>query len=398
MSSVDLHRLAQEMGPQLVEDRRHLHRHPDLSGAEQATAAFIGQRLRRLGLQPREMVDGRAVVADIEGGAGAGRRLLIRADIDALPIQEQGPERPYRSEVPGVMHACGHDAHVAVALGVARALCELRPQLSGGVRLVFQPAEETAGGAAEMIASGAMDDPVVEGALGLHIWSGVPAGQVGVRDGAIFASADEFWVEVRGRGGHGALPHQALDPVPIASLLVLALQTLVSRETSPFEAAVVTIGKVQGGQAFNVIPETVRLTGTVRAFSEELRLRLLRRIGETAAGIAGAFGATAETVRGAGCPPVVCAPAMSNLVRRAVEASPGAELVEPDPITVGDDFSLFLERAPGCYFLLGAGNSAAGITAPHHHPEFDIDESCLAVGVEVMLRAAMEFCRSGSGA
>ena len=383
------------MAGRLSRDRRHLHRHPDLSGSEQATAQFIATRLEEIGWVPRRLVGGRAVVADLEGEAGPGRRLLIRADIDALPIQERGPDRPYRSEVAGVMHACGHDAHVAIALGVAEGLVRLRGELRGAVRLAFQPAEETAGGAAEMISEGVLDDPPVQGALGLHIWSGVPAGTVGVRDGAIFASADEFSLVIRGRGGHGALPHQALDPVPIASLTVLGLQTLVSRETSPFESAVVTVGQIQGGQAFNVIPEEVRLTGTVRAFSGETRGRLLRRIGETAAGIAAAFGAAAEMQVGAGCPPVVSAPEMAALVRQAVAASPGVGLAVPDPITVGDDVALFLERVPGCYFLLGAGNPEAGIVAPHHHPEFDLDEACLPVGVEVMLRAALSFCAGG---
>jgi len=397
MIQPDLHQMAQAQEDALVADRRHLHRHPELSFQEVGTARFIFDRLHGLGLEPRFLLDERAVVVDLEGGRDGGHSLLIRADIDALPIQERGDQRPYRSEVPGVMHACGHDAHVAIALGVARLLGELRPSWPGRVRFVFQPAEETAGGAQRMIDAGVMVDPAVEGALGLHIWSGVPVGAVGVRDGAIFASADEFAVEVKGRGGHGALPHQALDPVPITSLVVLALQTLISRETSPFQSAVVTVGTIQGGQAFNIIPETVRLTGTVRAYSAEVRERLLRRIGEVASGVAGAFGASANTTLGAGCPPVVSDPRMAQLVRDAVATSPGVSLVEPEPLTVGDDVSLFLERVPGCYFLLGAGDVASGITAPHHHPEFDLDERCLAVGVEVMARAALRFCAVGPG-
>jgi amidohydrolase len=395
MSAADLHRSAQAMGTGLTSDRRHLHRHPELSGEETATASFISGRLTELGLRPRLLLDGRAVVADLVGELPGGHPLLLRADIDALPIQERGPARPYRSEVPGVMHACGHDAHVAIALGAARLLAERRSELAGTVRFVFQPGEETASGAGPMIEAGVMEEPQVEGALGLHIWSGVEVGRVGVRDGAIFASADEFAVEIQGRGGHGALPHQALDPVPIASLVVLALQTLVSRETSPFQSTVVTVGKIEGGQTFNVIPETVRLTGTVRAFNHDDRERLMRRIGEVASGIAAAFGATATRERGSGCPPVVCDPRMSELVRAAVRASPGAELVEPDPLTVGDDVGLFMARVPGCYFLLGGGNTAVGITAPHHHPEFDLDEACLPVGVEVLTRAALDFCARG---
>jgi amidohydrolase len=387
--------MAVGLAPSLVADRRHLHQHPELSGHELATAEFIRQRLARLGLEPRKLVEERAVVADLRGDLPGGHALLIRADIDALPLLERGPERPYRSLVDGVMHACGHDAHVAIALGVAELLSGLHRDFAGTVRFVFQPAEETAGGAQLMIDQGVMAEPAMEGALGLHIWSGHPAGTVGVRNGAIFASADEFKVVIEGRGGHGALPHQALDPVPIASMVVLALQTLISRETSPFQAAVVTVGKIEGGQAFNVIPEFVTLTGTVRAFTIEDRDRILRRIAEVAQGIAASFGASATTQLGAGCPPVVSDPRMADLVRAAVTSSPGASLIDPEPITVGDDVSLFLRLVPGCYFLLGGGNREAGITAPHHHPGFDLDEACLPIGVEVMARAALAFCQSG---
>ncbi|HVD03452.1 MAG TPA: amidohydrolase [Candidatus Dormibacteraeota bacterium] len=397
MTNTELHQMAAQLSDSLVGDRRYLHQHPELSGYETGTARYIYDRLRAIGLEPRLLLEDRSVVADIVGEQGGGHALLLRADIDALPILERGKERPYRSTVDGVMHACGHDAHVAVALGVAALLVGLRDQLPGMVRLAFQPSEESAGGAGPMIGAGVLQGPKMEGALGLHIWSGVAAGTVGVRSGAIFASADEFSVVITGRGGHGALPHQALDPVPIASMVVLALQTLISRETSPFQSAVVTIGRIEGGQVFNVIPETVSLVGTVRAFTKEDRERLLRRVGEVASGIASAFGATATMERGGGCPPVISDPAMADLVRSAVLASPEVELVEPEPLTVGDDMALFLEAIPGCYFLLGGGNPEAGITAPHHHPEFDLDEACLPIGVEVLTRAALEFCRNGLG-
>lgn len=391
MTSYDLHAESQALVPQLVEDRRHLHRHPELAGHEQETSRYIARRLAGLGLSPQLLLAETAVAVDIGGDRASGPVLLIRADIDALPLEERGEARPYRSQVPGVMHACGHDGHVAIALAVAELLSAHREEFTGLVRIIFQPAEETAGGAERMISAGVMESPSVQAALGLHLWSGQQVGRVGVRDGAIFASADEFAVEIRGRGGHGALPHQALDPIPIASLVVLALQTLVSRESSPFSSTVVTIGTVASGQAFNIIPETARLTGTVRAFTEEDRERLLRRIAEVAHGIAGAFGATASMERGPGCPPVVCDPRMAALVRRAVANSAGTELIEPEPLTVGDDVGLFLLRVPGCYFLLGAGNESSGITAPHHHPEFDIDEACLPIGAEVMARAALDY-------
>ena len=391
MTSYDLRAESHALVPQLVADRRHLHRHPELAGHEQQTSRYLADRLSALGLNPKLLLDGTAVTVDILGSGAGNRVLLLRADTDALPIQERGEDHPYRSQVPGVMHACGHDGHMAIALAAAELLENHKEHFGGLVRVIFQPAEETAGGAERMISAGVMDAPPVDAALGLHLWSGQQVGLVGVRDGAIFASADEFAVEIRGRGGHGALPHQALDPIPIASLVVLALQTLVSRETSPYASTVVTVGTIQAGQAFNVIPETAQLTGTVRAFTEDDRERLLRRIGEVASGIAGGFGASATMVRGAGCPPVICDPSMAQLVREAVAASPGTELIEPEPLTVGDDVALFLRRVPGCYFLLGAGNESSGITAPHHHPDFDIDEACLPIGAEVLTRAALRY-------
>ena len=391
VSDLDLRSESSALAPQMVEMRRHLHRHPELSGQETGTSLYILGHLQGLGLEPELLLDGTAVRVDIVGTGKGGRGLLIRADSDALPIQERGEERPYRSQVAGVMHACGHDGHVAIALATAELLARHRDRYGGRARVIFQPAEETAGGAERMIEAGVMERPAVEAAIGLHLWSGQQVGRVGVRNGAIFASADEFAVEIRGRGGHGALPHQALDPIPIASLIVLALQTLVSRETSPYASTVVTVGTISAGQAFNVIPEVAQLTGTVRAFTEEDRERLLRRIDEVAQGIAGAFGASASTRRGAGCPPVACDPGIADLVRSAVAQCQGAELVDPEPLTVGDDVGLFLRQVPGCYFLLGAGNEASGITAPHHHPDFDIDEACLPLGAEVMTRAALAF-------
>ncbi len=394
MTSFDLHAESISLVAQLVADRRHLHQHPELSFSELATTQYIAKRLTSLGLSPRLLLEDTAATADIVGTSAGDRVILLRADVDALPLQERGEDRPYRSQVPGVMHACGHDGHIAIALGAAELLTRHRDSFGGTVRVIFQPAEETAGGAQRMIDAGVMDSPRVGAALGLHLWSGQQVGRVGVRAGAIFASADEFSLEIRGRGGHGALPHQALDPIPIASLVVLALQTLVSRETSPFASTVVTIGTVTAGQAFNVISETVQLTGTVRAFTEADRERLVRRIGEVAQGIAGAFGASATMTRGPGCPPVVSDPAMANLVMGAVRETLGAELIEPEPLTVGDDVGLFMRQVPGCYFLLGAGNESSGITAPHHHPDFDIDEGCLPIGTEVMTRAALTYLGS----
>ena len=390
----------------MVATRRVLHRSPEPSGDEHETARHIADRLQELGLSPQVLLDGTAVLCDLEGtgpaGGDRGPTVMVRADIDALPIQERGEDRPYRSTRAGVMHACGHDGHVAIALGVAEVLAGHRSRWAGRVRLCFQPAEEVAGGARRLIDAGALAvepgegvGPSLAAVIGLHLWAGHEVGTVGVRSGAIFASADEFRLEVRGRGGHGALPHLSLDPIPVAATIIQALQTLVSRETSPFMPAVVTIGRVEGGQANNVIAEAVRLNGTTRAFDAELRERLLRRVDEVAQGIARALGATTEFTRGPGCPPVVSDPRVAAVVAQAVRATSGAQLVEPEPLTVGDDMAEFCRLVPGCYFLVGAGNRARGITAPHHHPEFDIDEGCLAIGAEVLVRSALTLVERG---
>jgi amidohydrolase len=286
------------------------------------------------------------------------------------------------------MHACGHDGHVAIALGVASVLAGLRDGWPGRLRMCFQPAEEVAGGAMPMIAEGAADG--VDRVLGIHLWSPLPAGRVAVTPGTLFGSADQFRLVVRGRGGHGGMPHGAIDPVIAAAQVVMALQTIVSRETSPFSPAVITVGSVSGGTAPNVIAEEVVLRGTVRAVEAEERERLLRRCAEVAGTVASALRCEASFQRETGCPPVVSDAATADLVRRAAVDAVGEEMVDrAHPITVGDDVACFLERVPGCYFLVGAGDASGRPVAPHHHPEFDIDERCLPVGVEVLGRAVL---------
>jgi len=372
---------------QLVADRRDLHRHPELSYRETRTAELCAERCEQLGYAVRTGVGGTGVLADLDSGR-PGPTVMVRADTDALPIVERGTHRPVTSEVEGAMHACGHDGHVAMALGVADVLAGLRESWSGRVRMCFQPAEEVAGGAQPMIDQGAMEG--VDRVLGIHLWAPLQVGRVAVTPGPLFGSADEFGLVVRGRGGHGGMPHTSVDPVACAAQVVTALQTIVSRETSPFQPAVVTIGRIEGGMAFNVIAEEVRMRGTVRAFEQSERERLLQRIAEVAADIAASMRCEAEFIRANGCPPVVSDAAVAEVVRRAAVATVGEENVDVAPrITVGDDVALFLERAPGCYFLVGAGDVAAHPVAPHHHPEFDIDERCLPVGVGVLARAAL---------
>jgi amidohydrolase len=374
-----------------VATRRDLHRHPELSHQEQRTADMAASRSEELGFQVRAGLGGTGVIADLEG-AGDGPMLMLRADMDALPVEERDDKRTVRSEVDGVMHACGHDGHVAMVLGAATALVALRDAWRGSLRLCFQPAEEVAEGAVPMIDDGAADG--VDRVLGIHLWAPLQVGRVAVTPGVIFGSADAFRVTVHGRGGHGGMPHTAVDPVVAAAEIILALQTIVSRETSPFSPAVVTVGSISGGTRFNVIADTVDIEGTVRAVEQSERERLLRRVAEIAADVARSARCEAVYERGSGCPPVVCDPEVASTVRAAAVATVGDDKVDvARPITVGDDVACFLERAPGCYYLVGAGHPEKGPVAPHHSADFDIDEACLPIGVETLVRASLAILR-----
>ena len=328
------------------------------------------------------------MIADLDSGK-PGPTLMLRADMDALPIVERGEGRVVTSEVDGVMHACGHDGHVAMTLGAATALVALRDSWSGRVRLCFQPAEEIASGAMPMIADGAAEG--VDRVLGIHLWAPLETGRVAVKSGVIFGSADSFSVTIQGRGGHGGMPHTAIDPVVVTAQVILAIQSIISRETSPFSPAVITIGRVTAGTAFNVIANSAELLGTTRAIDASERERLLRRIAEIATAVASGYGAEAHFSRGSGCPPVVSDAATADLVHRAAAATVGEDHVDiAVPITVGDDVACFLERAPGCYFLVGAGHPERGPVPPHHSAYFDIDEAALPVGVETLVRASLD--------
>ena len=373
---------------EVTDTRRVLHRHPELSLEENHTAELVAERSAGLGFTVRAGVGGTGVTADLDSGK-AGPTLMLRADMDALPIVERGDGRVARSEVEGVMHACGHDGHVAVALGAATALVGLRDSWSGRLRLCFQPAEEIASGAMPMIADGAADG--VDRVLGIHLWAPLEAGRVAVKSGVIFGSADSFSVTIQGRGGHGGMPHTTIDPVVVTAQVILAIQSIISRETSPFSPAVITIGRVTAGTAFNVIADSAELLGTTRAIDPSERERLLQRVGEIATAVASGYGAEAKFLRGTGCPPVVSDAATADLVHRAAAATVGEDHVDiAVPITVGDDVACFLERAPGCYFLVGAGHPERGPVPPHHSAYFDIDEAALPVGVETLVRASLD--------
>ncbi len=379
----ELSRVSEEV----VSTRRDLHRHPELANQETRTAGLMAERCRKAGFTVRTGVGGTGLLAELSGGE-PGPTVLYRADMDALPIDERHDGRVVRSEVPEVMHACGHDGHMAIALGVAAVMAGLRDRWRGRLRLCFQPAEEVAAGALPMIEAGALEG--VDQALGIHLWTGLDTGRVAITAGPLFGSADEFRILVRGRGGHGGLPHLSVDPVLAASHVVVALQSLIAREVAPDAPGVVTIGLIRGGRAFNVIAEEVELRGTVRAPDEALRRHLLTRVEEVAVAVAGGLRAEASYDHIAGCPPVINDAGVAESVRQAAVAALGAERVEvAHPLSVGDDMAYFLERVPGCYFLVGAGDPAHEERPPHHHPAFDIDERCLDVGVAVVTQALL---------
>ena len=391
----DLHDDIASRVPAMVARRRHYHMHPELSFEEHETAASIAAALREAGLEVTEGVGGMGVVGLLTGtapGAENGRTLLVRADFDALPVTEEN-DVEYRSQTPGTMHACGHDAHITIGLTLAEVLAARRDQLAGRVKFAFQHAEEKVGGADPMIEAGVMRNPGVDGVIGLHVWSPGPVGDISIQSGAIMASADELFLTVRGRAGHGALPHFSVDPVVVAAQIITALQTLVSREIAPLHTAVLTFGSIHGGTAGNIIADEVKLVGTLRTYDAEDRDYLIRRIGEMAGSVAEAMRATVEFHMGAGCRVAVNDEAMTALVRRAAIATVGADHLPggDQRISASDDMASFLAAAPGCYFFVGAANAERGITAPHHSPRFDIDEACLPIGVETMARAALEY-------
>jgi amidohydrolase len=385
-----------ELVPDMVALRRDLHEHPELAFEEVRTSGIVARRLQALGLEVQTEVAKTGVVGLLRGNASKSeaKTIAIRADMDALPIYELN-DIDYRSTVDGKMHACGHDGHTSIALAVANILSKRKAELTGNVKFIFQPAEEVIGGARPMVKEGAMEG--VDGVIGLHLMSYYPVGRVGVRAGTVFASADSFAMTVKGKGGHGAMPETAVDPIVIAAYIITALQTLITRETSPFSPAVITIGQVHAGTAFNIIPETAELRGTMRAYSKEHREKLLRRIQEVADGVARAMGATCETeFADSGCPPCINDERMTEVVQKAATGAVGADKVDngEEVMTTGsDDMGYFLNAVPGCYFIVGAKNENKGASYPHHHPRFNLDEDALPIGVEVLTRAALEFLK-----
>ncbi len=371
---------------EVVSIRRDVHAHPEQGFKETRTSDLIQKKLKSYGVETKR-VCGTGIIGLIRG-AKPGPTILIRADIDALPVIELN-KVPYVSKTDGVMHACGHDGHVASALGGAKVMAGMKSKLAGNIKLMFQPAEEGPGGAEPMIKAGLLENPNVDYAFALHMWNDLPVGQIGVRSGPVMASADEFVITIKGVGGHGAAPHQTVDPVIVASHIVIALQTIVSRSVDPVKCAVVTVGKIASGNRFNIIPAEATLVGTVRALEEKVRLLAKKRIAVIAQNVARAFGATAVLDYDDGYPPTVNDATATAMMRKAASAVVGAKNVVEQDVTLGaEDMSYVLQKVPGCYWFLGSANKKRDLAHPHHSARFDFDESSLAIGVEIWKKLA----------
>jgi len=389
---------AEALADELTATRRDLHMHPELGFQEFRTAAIVADQLNALGYEVITGVGKTGVVGLLSGGQPGDRTVLLRFDMDALPIDEAN-DVPYRSQTPGVMHACGHDAHVAVGLGVAKVLAKHRDQLPGTIKLMFQPAEEGLGGALAMINDGVLDriGPPADRALGLHVSSMHHLGTAAMRVGPMLAASASLTITVNGRGGHGAMPHDTVDAVVVAAQIIVALQTIVARNTDPDATAVVTIGSITAGNAGNVIAETAVMRGTIRSFTPEVKALLRRRVPEVAQGVAAALGASAEVFINEGVDATVNSAAPTAVMQAAAAKVLGADQIDMNfRTTGGEDFSAVLARVPGNFFMLGARNDERGINAPHHNPRFDIDERCLPQGVAILCDAALEVLK-GAG-
>ena len=381
--------LAEKLAPRLIEIRRHIHSHPELSGQEYQTAAYVAGVLSSCGIHVEEAVGKTGVVGELLGQGTDSRLLAIRADMDALPINER-TNLEFASRQPGVMHACGHDVHTAVGLGTAMVLSQMGEALPGNVRFLFQPAEEIAQGARWMVQDGAMEK--VNAILSVHVFPSIPAGSVGIRYGALTAAADELEIIIMGESGHGARPHEAIDAIWIASQVITTLQQAISRTQNPLRPMVLTIGKITGGRASNVIADHVQLLGTVRSLHPETHAKLPQWIEQILGNVCQTYGAKYEMNYRRGVPSVQNDTALTQLLEAAAREAWGSDRVQilPEPSLGSEDFSLYLEHAPGMMFRLGVGYEDKQ-NYPLHHPQFTVDESAIVTGVVTLAYATYQY-------
>jgi amidohydrolase len=395
MTQPDFRREAEKLFDYMVEQRRDFHRHPELGFQETRTSGIVADTLQQLGLEVQRGVGQTGVVALLEG-AKPGPTIMVRFDMDALPIQEENL-LDYASQNPGVMHACGHDGHTTMGLALAKILTHYQEEMAGAIKFVFQPAEEGMGGAFAMIADGVLQNPRPDVALAMHLWTPEEFGKVRVVEGPCMASSSVFTLTVQGHGGHGAAPHLAVDPILAAAQIVSGLQSIVSRNVNPQDSVVVSIGQFSAGTTFNVIPDRAILKGTVRSYNNDLHRMIYRRILEMAHHQAIAFSceATMETI--AIVAAVNNAPEPTAVVRRAAAQMMGADNIVEHRTMASEDMGYILEEIPGCYFFIGARNSEKGYTFAHHHPRFNFDERAMMDGVAVMGQAIANYVMPENG-
>ncbi len=383
-------KLSQSGAAEVVGWRRHLHANPELSFQEFKTASFVASTLRHMGLSPQEGIATTGVVVIVEGKNPTKKVVALRADMDALPITEANTT-DYRSKNSGVMHACGHDVHTASLLGTAKILCSIRDQFEGTVKLIFQPGEEkNPGGASYMIRDGALENPRPASILGQHVMPLLPVGKIGFREGMYMASSDEIYLKVIGKGGHASVPELLIDPVLIASHILVALQQIVSRNANPKQPTVLSFGKIHGEGATNIIPDEVNIAGTFRAMNEVWRKDALIRIKKIAEGIAESMGGRCDVNISHGYPYLENNPALTQRIRRAAEEYVGKENVVDIDLTLGsEDFAYYSQVLPASFYRLGTRNEKKNITSYIHTPSFDIDEDALAIGPGLMAWMAL---------
>jgi len=386
-----MHELIIKEHDYVVSMRRYFRMFPEISAQEYETQKKIMAELKAIGLEPRPAA-GTGVIAEINGSK-PGKTVAIRADIDALPLQDK-IEQPYCSRNAGVCHACGHDGHAAMLLAIARVFTAIKNDFSGTIRLVFQPSEERfPGGACGMIAAGAMDG--VDAVIGAHLWQPLEVGTMGITYGPMMAAPDQFTITIQGSGGHGSMPHQAVDPLYVGAQIVLALKTITGNNINANELAVLSLGTFKSGEAFNIIPDAAVLEGTVRSFSQAVREKVFACIDQICSGICTASGASYKLDSLYGSPAVINDPYVAKVVAEAGSIVLGKDqVIELSPAMVGEDFSYYQQLVPGSFMFIGIGNKEKGIVYPHHHPKFDMDEQGLAYGVEVMANAAQKLLKN----
>ncbi len=368
---------------EIIANRREFHKHPELGFKEHHTAKFIADKLKSYGVDVKSGIGKTGVIGDLQGKS-SGKTIALRADMDALPVQETG-NVSYKSQNDGVMHACGHDGHMAMLLGAAKILSQSKNSLHENIRFIFQPAEEEKGGARYMIADGCLDK--VDEIYGMHLWNYQPFGEIGVKSGAVMAAADIIDITIKGIGGHGATPQGTVDAIVTASNLIMSLQTVVSRNTDPLESTVITIGKIAGGHGFNIIADEVKLRGTVRAMTEKNRMMVKTRMQEIIDGVAKASGATINFDYQDGYPPTINDENTTQTVQKAAYKIVGDGVVEPYLTMGAEDFSYYLQKIPGCFFFIGsAPPGKEAMSVPHHCSHFDIDERALLVGTSMFVK------------